>query len=138
MVFVRHWIQKEFYEFLPRNTGIYMSAQAKRVLHAWIKEYLPKDMPFGDVQRLAKAAQLSPGTLRQIRNRGSVSAETIISVMLAKGVSEEDLINIQPSGEVKFSKSLAEWNRIGNSISEQQREQVLKLINFLLSEWTLK
>ncbi|MBX3034502.1 MAG: hypothetical protein KF865_11310 [Bdellovibrionaceae bacterium] len=115
-----------------------MSAQAKRVLNAWIKDYLPKDMPFGDVQRLAKAAQLSPGTLRQIRNRGSVSAETILSVMLARGVSEDDLINIKPSAEVKFSKSLTEWNRLGSSISEKQREQLLKLVHFLLSDWTLK
>jgi hypothetical protein len=115
-----------------------MSAGARRVLSAWIKEYLPKDMPFGDIQRLAMSAQLSPSTLRQIRNRGSVSAETILSVMLAMGVREEDLIHIKPTGEAKFSKSLAEWNRIGSSLSEKQREQVLKLVQFLLSEWKLK
>lgn len=115
-----------------------MSAPAKRVLNAWIKEYLPKDMPFGDVQRLAKAAQLSPGTLRQIRNRGSVGAETILSILLAKGVPEEDLMNLKPSGEVKFSKSLAEWHRLGSTLSEKQREQILKLVQFLLADWTLK
>lgn len=115
-----------------------MSVAARRVLSAWIKEYLPKDMPFGDIQRLAKSAQLSPSTLRQIRSRGSVSAETILSVMLAMGVKEEDLTNIKPTGEAKFSKSLAEWNRVGSSLSEKQREQVLKLVQFLLSEWKLK
>lgn len=115
-----------------------MSAPAKRVLNAWIKDYLPKDMPFGDVQRLAKAAQLSPSTIRQIRNRGSVSAETILSILLAKGIPEEDLINLKPSGDVKFSKSLTEWHRLGSSLSEKQREQLLKFVQFLLSDWTLK
>lgn len=115
-----------------------MSAPARRVLNAWIKEYLPKDMPFGDVQRLAKAAQLSPGTLRQIRNRGSVGAETILSILLAKGVPEENLIGLKPTGEVKFSQSLADWNRFGATLSEKQREQLLRLVQFLLSDWTLK
>lgn len=115
-----------------------MSASAKRVLNAWIRDYLPKEMSFGDVQKLAKAAQLSPSTLRQIRNRGSVSAETIISIMIAKGVSEDDLINIRPTSDVKYSKSLSDWNRVGSTISEKQREQLLKLVHFLLTEWTLK
>lgn len=115
-----------------------MSAAARRVLSAWIKEYFPKDMGFGDVQRVAQAAQLSTSTIRQIRNRGSVNAETMLSVMLAMGVSEEDLINIKPTVDPKFSKSLAEWNRFGSSISEKQREQILKLAHFLLSEWKLR
>lgn len=115
-----------------------MSGPAKRVLNSWIKEHIPKDMPFGDMQRLAKAAQLSPTTLRHIRQRGSVSAETILSIMLAKGVPEEDLINIRPTGDAKFSKSLSEWNRIGNSLNERQREQIVKFVQFLLADWTLK
>lgn len=115
-----------------------MSAQARKVLAAWIKEYLPKDMGFGDVQRLAEEAQISPGTIRQIRNRGSVSAETILSIMIAMGVREEVLINIKSTAEPKFSKSLTEWNRLGASLSEKEREKLIKFANFLLSEWTIK
>lgn len=115
-----------------------MSAQAKRVLAAWIKTYIPKDTPFGELKALAKAAQISPATIQKIRQRESVGAETILSILLAKGVLEEDLTGLTQKGDVKYSKSLSEWNRLGNSLSEHQREQILKLVSFLLSDWKLK
>lgn len=115
-----------------------MSTQAKRVVSSWIRDFLPKDMAFGDVQKLAKAAQISPSTIRQVRSRESVSADTIVSVMLARGVSEDDLMSLPQRGEVKYSKSLGDWNRLGNKLSDKQREQIIKLVNFLFAEWKLK
>jgi hypothetical protein len=115
-----------------------MSTRSKKVINAWIRDFLPKEMAFGEVEKLARAAQISPGTIRQIRNRESMSAETIVSIMLARGVSEDDLINIPQRGEAKFSKSLSDWNHLGNSLSEKQREQIVKLANFLLADWKVK
>lgn len=115
-----------------------MSTKARKVISSWINEYLPKEMAFGDIVALAKAAQINPGSIRQIRTRESVSAETIISVMLARGVSEEDLISLPQRGDVKYSKSLNEWNQLGSTISEKQREHVVKLIKFLLADWKIK
>ena|SRR5665213_377870 len=115
-----------------------MSLRSKKVINAWIRDFIPRDMPFGEIEKLAKAAQISPGTIRQIRSRESVSADTIVSLMLARGVSEDELTNLAQKGEVKFSKTLSEWNKLGNTLSDKQREHTIKLVHFLISEWKLK
>lgn len=115
-----------------------MSTKAKNVVNAWIKNFIPEDMPFGEIEKLSKAAQISSSTIRQIRSRGSVSAETILSIMIARGVSEDDLANIAQTEDAKFSKSLSEWNQLGNVLSDKQRQQLIKLAKFLLNDWKIK
>lgn len=112
--------------------------RTKKVLNAWIRDYIPEDMPFGEVEKLAKAAEISPGTLRQIRKRESVSADTILAILLARGVSEEALINLPQSGAAVFSRSLSDWNRLGNTLSDGQREGIIKLVKVLLGDWRLR
>jgi hypothetical protein len=115
-----------------------MSSKPRAVINAWIKDFLPEDMPFGEINRLAKAANLHPASIRQIRSRERLSAETIVAVMLARGVAVDDLVNIAQRGESSFSKSLSEWNHLGNTLSDKQREHVIKLVKFILGEWKIK
>jgi hypothetical protein len=112
--------------------------RTKKVLNSWIRDFIPEDMPFGEVEKLAKAAQISPGTLRQIRKRESVSADTILSILLARGVPEEALMNLPQSEAAAFSRSLSEWNRLGNTLSDGQRENIIKLVKVLLGDWKLR
>lgn len=115
-----------------------MARKSKKVINAWISSFIPKDMPYGEIEKLAKAAGISSATLRQIRSRESVNADTIVSIMLARGVSEEDLMNLSQSGEAKFSRSLSDWNQLGNTLSDKQREGIIKLVNVLLGDWRLR
>lgn len=109
--------------------------RTQKVISSWIHDFIPEDMPFGEVEKLAKAAGISPGTLRQIRKRESVSADTILSILLARGVPEEVLTNLPQSGVAGFSKSLSEWNRLGNTLTDDQRESIVKLVRVLLHDW---
>jgi hypothetical protein len=115
-----------------------MASGSKSIISNWISWLVPKGMKTPDIEALAKSAKISPGTIRQIRNRGSVSADTIVSLMLARGVSKDQLENLSQDGKSSFSKSLTEWNRIGNKLSEEERQKVLQVMKLLLENWKIK
>jgi lambda repressor-like predicted transcriptional regulator len=115
-----------------------MKKNVSKVLSAWLDITIPKDSAHGELQKLAKEAGLSPGTLKSLRSRQSFSASTIVSLLLARGVSEQSLTNLTMSEKTKVSTSLNEWNKLGLILADKQRNQFLDLIQYLIKKWNVK
>lgn len=109
----------------------------KKVLNAWIGLGAPKDIGHGDITKLAKEAGLNSSTIRLIRNRETLSADTIIRLFLAQGVTADTLVDLPRTGKT-YSPTLTEWNNIGMQLSEKSRQQLLKLIKFIKQDWKIK
>lgn len=118
--------------------GNTMNKRVSKVLSAWLDLTIPKDSPYGELQKLAADAGLNPGTLKSLRSRKSFSASTIVSLLLARGFSEESLTQLNATGKTKVSKSLNDWNKLGMILSDKQRVQFITLVEYLMEKWSVK
>lgn len=111
-------------------------SDVKLVLESWL-DFALESAAKGEGEELAQKANLNPNTVRQIKSRKSCSAESIIRLLLAKGVSPQLLSNIY-STERAQNKSLQDWNQLGSSLSKSDRDQFIKLIKYMKKEWEIK
>ena len=72
------------------------------------------------------------------RLRQSISADTLIKLLLAQGVSPDILLNLPRTRPSKISETLTLWNKIGLNLSSKEREKLGKFIKVLMTEWKLK
>ena len=121
-----------------------ISKRTERTLKGLLRKVVPNnskgrsELPHGELAKLAKAAGIVPDTIRRIHARESLSAVTLIRLLLAKGANEESIIHIPFTKPTKVCKHLSQWNDFGAKISPKQRKEFLSLCNYLLKEWNIK
>ena len=90
------------------------------------------------LKNLHQATKLSKTTLRNIKSRKGLTADSLIKLLLAHGVSEDLLTNLPRSKPSKISKTLTEWNKIGVSLTDEEREKIGRFVKTVKSEWRIR
>ena len=106
-----------------------------KILGNLVEQLVPKG---SNIAQLSKATKLSESALRNLRNRKSISADTLLKLLLAHGVSSDLLTNLPRNKPSKISKTLTDWNKIGLSLSDREREKLGGFVKTLKSDWRLK
>lgn len=115
-----------------------MQKKVDEILAQLIGQLIPDRIPRGELERICRATKLSQSTLRMARLRQSVSADTLVKLLLAHGVSPSALRNLPRNRPSKLSETLTQWNKIGLNLSEQEREKLGKFVKALVAEWKVK
>lgn len=92
----------------------------------------------GSIAKLSKITKLSETTLRSAKSRKSISADTLVKLLLAHGVSEDLLTNLPRNRPSKISKTLTEWNKIGLGLTDKEREKIGQFVKTVKTEWRLR
>ncbi|MGB0455034.1 MAG: hypothetical protein ACPGJV_15095 [Bacteriovoracaceae bacterium] len=81
---------------------------------------------------LAKATGRESHNFRRIRERGSMQLDTCIELMLAHGITEDEIISFLNSRKSKTSLSdnLTKWLKLGFTIPDKDFDFYMDLINF--------
>ena len=106
-----------------------------KMLGDLVEQLVPKG---SNIAQLSKATKLSESALRNLRNRKSISADTLLKLLMAHGVSSDLLTNLPRNKPSKISKPLTDWNKIGLSLSDREREKLGGFVKTLKSDWRLK
>ncbi len=114
-----------------------LQRKVDRILAKLIDQLIPKRILRGDIDKFCKATRLGKTTLRGARSRQGIYADTLIKLLLAHGVSEELLTNLPRTKTSKISKTLTEWNKVGLSLSDKERENFMRFIEMVKTEWKL-
>ncbi len=115
-----------------------MQKKVNDTISELIEQLIPERIKKGELTKICKATGLSESTLRMIRSRKSVSADTLIKLLVANGVSFDTITNLPRSKPSKICKSLTMWNKLGLSLNEAEREKIIKFIKTILVDWKLK
>ena len=115
-----------------------MQKTVNKILVELIEQLIPKRAAKGELGKICNATSLSQSTLRMARLRESISADTLVKLLLAHGVSPETLTNLPCSKPSKICKSLTYWKKVGLNLNEKEREKLGKFIKNLKTEWKLK
>ena len=91
-----------------------------------------------NIEEFSKTTKLSGTTLRNINSRKGFTADSLIKLLLANGVSEDLLTNLPRSKPSQVSKTLTEWYKIGLSLTDKQRETIGNFVKVLKSDWQLR
>ncbi|GIL18737.1 MAG: hypothetical protein BroJett040_24880 [Oligoflexia bacterium] len=67
-----------------------------------------------------------------------MNADTMIRLLLARGVSASTLENLPQTETSKLSRGEIEWNELGRELSEEEKREFASLIRYLLIRWKLK
>ena len=95
-----------------------MQKKVNKVLAQLIEQLVPARTSKGEREKICKVTKLSHSTLRTARFRQGMSADTLIKLLLAHGVSPDILINLPRTRPSQISKSLTLWNKIGLNLTE--------------------
>ena len=115
-----------------------MQKIVNKILAELIEQLIPERGKKGEPRKICNATGLSQSTLRMARSRESISADTLVKLLLAHGVLPETLTNLPHSRPSKICKSLTYWNKVGLNLNEKEREKLGKFIKNLKAEWKLK
>ena len=91
-----------------------------------------------ELAKLARSTKLSPETIRQLRRRKSLTAQTLIRLLMAIGVKSKDITNIPQNGESALSNEHTEWNQLGTSLSVAEAREFTSFIKHVRKNWRMK
>ena len=94
-----------------------------KILHNLLEQLVQKGEA---ITKLHQVTKLSKTALRTVRLRKGLSADSLIKLLLAHGVSEHLLMNLPRRRPPQMSKTLTEWNKIGLSLTDKERIKVGK------------
>ena len=115
-----------------------MDVEVDRLIADLIDQLIPPRLPRGEAQRISAITGLSVTTIRSIRNRKNLSADTLLRLLLARGVSPAVLTSLPRTSRSEASRQDTRWAKLGASLSEIEMEKTIELIRFLLKSWRLK
>ncbi len=110
----------------------------KSIINALMDFAVPEGMTSKERAKLAKKAGLSPETLRTMAWRKTVNADTLIRLLIARGVDPKLLANLPQSKTSQIDDSERDWIRFGHKLSSKERSNFISLIKFLKTRWELK
>ena len=97
---------------------------------------IPED--FGITQKaLAQQAGVSYETLRSAKKRQNLTTNTLIRLLLARGVPEGAILSLPNATENK-SRGEIDWANLGSELTEEERLQFVKHVRYMKSNWTPK
>jgi hypothetical protein len=99
---------------------------------------VPASMSSRERHSLAEKAGISGETLRKNVQRKSFNADTLIRLLLARGVSAETLAQLPQSDLSKLSKGEAIWLELGRRLTDGEKFQYAELIEYFRARWNLK
>ena len=111
--------------------------KAKNVLENMLSFIIPAKMTVKQRENLAKKSGLSPETIRTTLKRQSLSADTLIRIMLAVGITENEIINLPVSKLGELKQIDTDWISFGRQLTDNEKKEYLVLLKFLRSEWGL-
>ena len=91
-----------------------------------------------ELTKLAKAAKLSPETIRQLRRRKSLTAQTLVRLLLAIGVKAKDITNLPQKQTASLSHAKIEWNKFGSTLTESEIKEFLSFFKHVKKNWRMK
>ena len=111
----------------------------QQVIDKILQDLLEQVIQKGEtINKLHQATKLSKTTLRSIKSRKSISADSLIKLLLAHGVSKDLLRNLPRNEPSNVSKTLTEWNKIGLSLTDREREKIGRFVRALKNDWQLR
>jgi hypothetical protein len=87
---------------------------------------------------LAERAGISGETLRKNIQRKSLNADTLIRLLLARGVSPETLLQLPQSEFSELSKGETVWLELGRKLTDNEKSQYAELIEYIRIRWNLR
>lgn len=112
--------------------------KVKQTLHRLLSFISPKGMTAKERNALAKSAGVSVETLRTTLKRQTMNADTLIRLLLARGVSSQTIENLPQTELDQISQAEVEWLELGRDLSEAEKKEFAGLIRYLLIKWQLK
>ncbi|MGZ3745076.1 MAG: hypothetical protein ACXVBQ_14535 [Pseudobdellovibrionaceae bacterium] len=110
----------------------------KQSLQRLLLFIVPKGMTAKERTSLANSAGISVETLRTTVKRQSLNADTLIRLLIARGVSAQTIENLPQTELVHLSQGEIEWMELGRELSEGEKKEFSGLVRFLLIKWQLK
>lgn len=115
-----------------------MDKQVKLVLDSLIAFAAPKGFSPTERAKIAKKAGLSPATLRAMSWRRTVNADSLIRLLIARGMSAQSLSNLPQTEFSPVKESEIQWFKIGQELTSEKKMAFIQLIKFLQNQWDLK
>lgn len=117
---------------------INVDKKSKQTLSALLSLIAPKGMTAKERAVLARQAGINPETLRTMLRRQTVNADTLIRLLIARGVSPQTLENLPQTESKQMPPGEVEWLELGRELSETEKKEFAGLIRYLLIKWQLK
>lgn len=115
-----------------------MDKKVREILMDLIDILAPEEMPKGEIAKLRQATGLGESTIRTARKRERMSADTLVRLLLAQGIDEQDILNLPRKKPSKICPSLTEWNKLGLSLNKTERETYSEFIKWNKSRFRVK
>lgn len=111
--------------------------QINQVMQKVLAMVAPKGMTSSERRELAKAAGISHESLRTTLKRKTMNADTLIRLLLARGVSASSIENLPQSEASKLSRGELDWIELGRELSEDEKREFSSLIRYMVGRWKL-
>lgn len=112
--------------------------RVKQTLQRVLAFLIPKGMSAKEREALAKAAGISHETLRTSLKRQSMNADTLIRLLLARGVAPQAIENLPQTELKEMPMGEVDWLELGRELSEKEKKEFAGLIRYLRIKWMLK
>lgn len=112
-----------------------LERDTKLALRRLLNMLVPKGMKGKERAALAQTAGISPETLRHVLTRQSLSADTLLRLLLVRGVSMKALANLPQTNFEKLSEGEAEWLEYGRELGDAEKIEFVALIKYIRARW---
>lgn len=112
--------------------------EVKNVVQSLMSFIVPPGMTARERNDLARRAGVSANTLRTNLRRGTINADTLFRLLIARGVLPKTLANLPQEDLAKVSRGETEWLALGRQLTETERTEFAGLVRFVRSRWNLK
>ncbi len=116
---------------------VILDKQVKFIIESLMEFAVPKGMEPKERAGVAKKAGLSPETLRTMSGRKSVNADTLVRLLIARGVNPKLLLNLPYLETPQVDGSELEWIKFGQKMKSQEKVEFVRLAKFLRVRWGL-
>lgn len=115
-----------------------IDSEAKAALAELLDILVPASMTPAERKTLAAKAGLNPNSLRVGIHRRSLGADTLIRLMLARGISSRSIKQLPQTELAQLSKGEGEWLSLGRQLTDDERVEFSGLVRFMLARWELR
>ena len=105
-----------------------MSQKVKKLIKQLLDQLAPKKMPKGELKKLVQIAELGESTIRNAKYRQGLTADTLLALMLAHGVSPDDILHLPRKKLAKINPLNFKWSQLALQLSEREKIHYMDLI----------
>lgn len=106
-----------------------------KVISAYLEQLVPEAMTPKERKALAKTAGISEDTLRTVRRRNSLSANTLFRLLAAHGIAPEDILKLIKGNPRIMSKPWQDWIKLGSQVPDDQKSDFADIVRFIKAKW---